>query len=85
MLLFVDWENLDYFVITCLRMCLFLLEMKTGGDCLFEFVWIEVLVECRTFVRFLAWLKSRVEICENWLVIQPRGAAEQSPRPGHAG
>ena len=39
--------------------------MKIGGDCSFEFVWIEDMVECRTFVWFLAWLKSRVEICEN--------------------
>ena len=88
MLLFVDWENLDYLVITCLRMCLFSFEMKIGGDCSFEIVWIEDSVECRTFVRFLAWLKSRVEICENWLVFQPTGAESspnRPPRPGHTG
>ena len=65
-----------------------LFEMKIGGDCSFEIVWIEDLVECRTIVRFLAWLKSRVEICENSLVFQPRGAEsspEEAPRPRRAG
>ena len=32
----------------------FWLEMKTGGDCSFEFVWIEDMVEYRMCVRF--WL-----------------------------
>ena len=32
----------------------FWLKMKIGGDCSFEFVWIEDMVECRMCVRF--WL-----------------------------
>ena len=48
----VRWSGeLDYFVIACFR-----LEIKISGDCSFEFVWIEDMVEWSTFIWFyLGW------------------------------
>ena len=60
------WDNLITLV-SLVFVCLFWLEMKIGGLCSFE-LFLDWRYGGVSYVcMVLAWLKSRVEICENGL------------------